>query len=79
MLVLGRKIRWFTCGAGSEVGEFIVTVALFSKIEMNYSGFSVYTIIIIETTTISYVQITDSYEYFHMVSVPHQIVIITRE
>ena len=39
MLVIDWNIGWFTCGLGSEVGDFIMTVALFYKIKMNYSGF----------------------------------------
>ena len=71
MLVLDWKIGWFICGLGSEVGNFIMTVDLFYKIKMNYSGLSVDTIIILDTKTLSYVQIIDSYEYSQMISVPH--------
>ena len=71
MLVIDWNIGWFTCGLGSELGDFIVAVALLYKVKMNYSGFSVDTIIILDTTTLSYVQITDSNEYLLIVSVPN--------
>ena len=64
MLVLGWKIGWFTCGEESGVGEFIVTVDLFKNKKTNHSGLSVDKIIIIDTTTLSYVHINDSYAFY---------------